>query len=189
MSSEIFANEELVISTILKYIKMLAFDRVVNVRVTLSKVMSELFKNKSIRLFYLYYLDRPWIFQNTELIKIANMLKNDENKNVSVLFINIDNFGSALFSEDEYFDPNSFFTNKMIVLKDEFGINRNLPINSKINLKHNPLIVNKSTSKVKDNIGMMHVESNNLNDIANLDTNNDDIIMNSNEDVSTSISS
>jgi hypothetical protein len=46
MCSDIFQNEEITNNNILKFIKMLVSDRVVNVRVTLAKVMSELFINK-----------------------------------------------------------------------------------------------------------------------------------------------
>lgn len=47
MCSDIFQNEEILNKNVLKFIKMLVTDRVVNVRVTLAKVMSELFINKS----------------------------------------------------------------------------------------------------------------------------------------------
>ena len=47
MCSDLFENEEIITKHILKYLKMLLFDRVVNVRVTLSKVISELFTHKS----------------------------------------------------------------------------------------------------------------------------------------------
>ncbi len=47
MCSDIFQNEEILNKNILKFIKMLVSDRVVNVRVTLAKVISDLFINKS----------------------------------------------------------------------------------------------------------------------------------------------
>lgn len=47
MCTDVFQNENITLNIILKYLKSLAFDRVVNVRVTVAKVISDLFKNKS----------------------------------------------------------------------------------------------------------------------------------------------
>jgi hypothetical protein len=53
MCSEVFQNEQVVLDSLINYIKNLIFDRVVNVRVTLAKVISDLFKNKS-KVFIIY---------------------------------------------------------------------------------------------------------------------------------------
>ncbi len=47
MCSDIFSNENVTRTLMMKYLKNLLFDRVVNVRVTLAKVISSLFKEKS----------------------------------------------------------------------------------------------------------------------------------------------
>jgi hypothetical protein len=47
MCSDIFENKEIVYSIIIRYLQYLAFDRIVNVRVTLAKVISSLFEHKS----------------------------------------------------------------------------------------------------------------------------------------------
>lgn len=47
MCSDVFSNENVSRTLILKYLKNLLFDRVVNVRVTLAKVISTLFREKS----------------------------------------------------------------------------------------------------------------------------------------------
>jgi len=47
MCSDIFSNENVTRTIILKYLKNLLFDRVVNVRVTLAKVISSLLREKS----------------------------------------------------------------------------------------------------------------------------------------------
>ena len=114
---------------------MLVSDRVVNVRVTLAKVMSELFINKSTlihyNLFFLNFLDHEWTLKNDDLNKIAFHLKSDANKNVHSLFKECNNIKEMLYTEDELGESNSLFLNRMTILKEEFGITRNLPVNAK----------------------------------------------------------
>ncbi len=47
MCTDLFQNEKVISSVALKYLNNLVFDRVVNVRVTLAKVISDLFRHKS----------------------------------------------------------------------------------------------------------------------------------------------
>jgi hypothetical protein len=60
---------------------------------------------------------------------IAKKLKSDPNKNVNSLFIDIEVLPSDI--EIENIPMNQLFVNKMTVLKTEFGISKNLPIDWK----------------------------------------------------------
>lgn len=63
-------------------------------------------------------------------------MKADKNRNVSILFAGIHNIKENDYMEEE--QPNYLFENKMGVLREEFGINRNLPINSKTKINKKP---------------------------------------------------
>ncbi len=89
--------------------------------------------------------------ENDDFNKLAYHLKRDKNKNVSTLFENIQNIKLVSFTEEESETSNDIFTNKMNILREEFGIVRNLPINSK--LKTVEIKVNK-TNTVKTTIGI-----------------------------------
>jgi hypothetical protein len=132
-----------VLNILLKYIKNLIFDRVVNVRLTIANVISDLFKNKSNIKYLNLKKDHSWVLENSEILKIVNFLKKDSNKNVFSLFSEIE-IGNYFFTEEEIYDSNPSFTNKMSLIKDEFGIVKNLPSNSKINLKNNPILDKKT---------------------------------------------
>ena len=63
--------------------------------------------------------------------KIASHLKSDVNKNVYSLFTDCKDISEKLYTEEELGESNSLFLNKMSILKEEFGITRNLPVNSR----------------------------------------------------------
>lgn len=128
MCSDVFQNEEVTLSILIKYLQMLLFDRVVNVRVTLAKVISDLFRNKTY----------AWTLKNEHLLKIANTLKKDKNRNVYNQFEGIELVDNVPYTEEESIDSNFSFTNKMTILKEEFGITRNLPVNAKVKLVESP---------------------------------------------------
>ncbi len=56
MCSDVFSNENVTRTLIMKHLKNLLFDRVVNVRVTLAKVISTVFKEKSNKKYLTYYI-------------------------------------------------------------------------------------------------------------------------------------
>lgn len=117
----------------LKYLKPLAFDRVVNVRVTLAKVFSEVFTNNCNNITKL-----DSTFENEEFNKIAYKLSLDKNKNVYGCFEGISSIKKIKFSDEELIhNSNDLFSNKMNILNREFGIIRNLPLNSKIKINNN----------------------------------------------------
>lgn len=69
--------------------------------------------------------------KNDDLNKIAFHLKSDVNKNVHSLFKECNNIKEMLYTEEELGESNSLFLNRMTILKEEFGITRNLPVNAK----------------------------------------------------------
>ena len=75
------------------------------------------------------------VLKNEDLNRIAYHLKCDKNKNVNSHMIDIKNITEIPFNEDSPKVTNCLFTNKMLILKEEFGIVRNLPVNSVINAK------------------------------------------------------
>ncbi len=104
------------------------------------------------------------------------MLKNDKNKNIYSEFDGIEGINSNCYTQADYFDPNSSYTNRMQLLKSEFGITRNLPTNSKLRLKKHPL-VNNNDKNVNQDVNMSAnnttVASNTNTDIA-IDNNEED---------------
>jgi hypothetical protein len=82
-------------------------------------------------------------------------LKEDKNKNVSGYFENckIDGLDLNEFNNMFNFNANNYFVHKMINLKEEFGITRNLPaINVKIKQNNNSMIIDESFHNITDNI-------------------------------------
>ena len=70
--------------------------------------------------------------RNNDLMSIAYKLKKDHNKNVNSHFNGIEEITEAYFEEDVESLSNNLFVDKMTILKDEFGITKNLPLNAKI---------------------------------------------------------
>jgi hypothetical protein len=68
---------------------------------------------------------------NHDLNKIAFHLKSDANKNVHSLFKECNHIKEMLYTDEELGESNSLFMNRMTILKEEFGITRNLPVNAK----------------------------------------------------------
>jgi hypothetical protein len=132
MCSDILENEDITMKIVFKNLKMLVSDRVVNVRVSLALLMSEVFIHKSIYNYFLYFiLEFAWVLKHEGCNKLAFHLKSDANKNVYSLFADCKDISEKLYSDEELGESNSLFLNKMFILKDEFGITRNLPVNSR----------------------------------------------------------
>lgn len=69
---------------------------------------------------------------NNDLMSIAYKLKKDLNKNVNSHFNGVEEITEAHFEEDMDSLSNNLFIDNMTILKDEFGITKNLPLNAKI---------------------------------------------------------
>ena len=100
--------------------------------------------------------------ENEDLNKMAFQLKKDKNKNVYSLFEGLVNIKEVDYADEEVVVSNHIFTNKMNILKEEFGIVRNLPLNARVksvsitNNKNNVLnnvqpIMNKNTVEIETN--------------------------------------
>jgi hypothetical protein len=119
---------------------------------------------------------------------MANFLKNDSNKNVSRLFLGLE-IGFNNYTNDELYDSNALFTNKMSLLKEEFGITKNLPSNSKLNLKYNPIsaktanIVSNKKLNESNQMSDMNLESNLTIDINSNSNNLENIEMTCEEEI------
>ena len=133
-------DEELTEKYFTKYLYALSNDGVVNVKITLAKVLSkELFKKSKIRKNnFLKFSENLWMLKNNNFITIVNKLKNDKNNIINSYFKNLteEQLNIIDSSEDVFIDTSDvFFDNKMNILKETFGISRNLPLNSEISKK------------------------------------------------------
>jgi serine/threonine-protein phosphatase 4 regulatory subunit 1 len=133
MCTNIFEDREICEKYIINYLIKLCNDKVVNVRISLSKVLSKIFKKNELN----------WVWQNEDLVKIAYKLKLDANKNVNILWTDI-----AVPQADPILESfNHLFTNNMNILIDEFGIYKNLPLNSRSKYAVNDTNLNTSTNE------------------------------------------
>ena len=154
MLTSILNNKDVILNILLKYIEAIALDTVVNVKVTLAKVLSKAIKQESKNKFKII-IDCKWLLENEKTMKIIQILKSDKNRNINVYFEDLHNLNVDL---KEKIETNYVFDNIMSILKDEFGILRNLPLNSKLKLNKRVL---KSNVNPHDFETHMPLEDNN----------------------------
>jgi hypothetical protein len=86
-------------------------------------------------------------------MSIAYKLKKDPNKNVNSNFDGIDEIKETYFEEEDenINSTNYLFVEKMTILKEEFGITKNLPLNAKIRGPESP---KKKSISYKSNLNV-----------------------------------
>ena len=138
----------------MKYLFALSKDRIVNVRITLAKVISkEILKKGKFKFFLIFIINNlgnPWILKNGNMITILKNLINDKSKGVKAYFNDLSEEQIKTINEAESKDidiSDVKFDSKMTILKETFGISRNLPLNSSI--KRENLIDVKKEIEIK----------------------------------------
>jgi hypothetical protein len=119
--------------------------------------------------------------EDEEINKIAYKLKHDPNKNVNSYFVNIE-VKQIDFPNDMEVQSNHNFTNKMEVLNEEFGIVRNLPLNSKIKVTSSPIKKNIVAIEELSSLSETETETISLNNGKEEPINNSDTLNVANSD-------
>ena len=100
-------------------------------------------------------------------MSIAYKLKKDPNKNVYSNFDGIDEIKETYFEDEIGTNTNYLFVDKMMILKDEFGITKNLPLNSIIRLIEIDNQI-KQPDSLKTTTTLISEEYNNLSETADI---------------------
>lgn len=94
-------------------------------------------------------------------MSIAYKLKKDPNKNVYSNFNGIDEIKETYFEDEITTNTNHLFVDKMSILKDEFGITKNLPLNSTVRQIEKDY-QNKQSDSIKTTTTLISEEYHNL---------------------------
>ena len=98
--------------------------------------------------------------KDEDFLKIIFILKNGGNKEIQSLLNNYET-NEYPIDENEKIRQNDFFTNKMEIINEEFGIVRNLPLNHQILTRNKKLSVENVVVKSEtdqDSVGLIEIE-------------------------------
>ena len=126
MCKHLFENEEVFNANIADLLLDLAYDNIVNVRIILAQFLCDLFKKEK----YAH------LKKNETVRKIMKIFKNDKNEEIQEIIKDvkdIENIEVELHKE-----VNNKFKDNMKFVSSEFGITRNVPLNSKFVEKKTP---------------------------------------------------
>ena len=118
MCRHLFENEEVFKESISELLLDLAYDKVTNVKIVLAKFISEILNKKKY----------GHLSKNETVRKIVKVLKNDKNSEVKDLISKIKNVEDIEVELEK--NVNIKFTDNMKFVSSEFGITRNVPLNS-----------------------------------------------------------
>ena len=133
MCKHLFENEEVFKANIADLLLDLAYDKIVNVRIILAQFLCDLMKKEK----YAY------LKKNETVRKIMTILKDDkteEIQNIIKVIEDIEDIDVELNKE-----VNQKFIDNMKFVSSEFGITRNVPLNSKIAVKDEPSTTDSDT--------------------------------------------
>ena len=118
MCRHLFENEEVFKENISELLLDLAYDKVPNVKIVLARFISEILNKKKY----------GHLAKNETVRKIVKVLKNDKNVEVTNIIANIKNVEDIEVELEK--NVNIKFTDNMKFVSSEFGITRNVPLNS-----------------------------------------------------------
>ena len=153
MCRHLFDNEEVFKENISELLLDLAYDKVLNVKIVLAKFISELLNKEK----YAH------LAKNETVRKIVKVLKNDKNREVIFYMGKIKNVEDIEVELEK--NVNIKFTDNMKFVSSEFGITRNVPLNSifkttKFSDIQETKESEESETKEEENIGNKEVEQN-----------------------------
>ena len=143
MCRHLFENEEVFKDSISELLLDLAYDQVPNVKIVLAKFISEILHKEK----YAH------LNKNETIRKIVKVLKNDKNSEVVSYMNDIKDIEDIEVELTK--NVNNKFTDNMKFVSSEFGITRNVPLNSIVNE-----IKFSETPKEKDNINKVETNEN-----------------------------
>jgi hypothetical protein len=118
MCRHLFENEEVFKENISELLLDLAYDKVTNVKIVLARFLEEILKKEK----YAH------LAKNETVRKIVKVLKNDKNPEVMNIMEKIQNVEDIEVELEK--NVNIKFTDNMKFVSSEFGITRNVPLNS-----------------------------------------------------------
>ena len=118
MCRHLFENEEVFKENISELLLDLAYDKVTNVKIVLARFLEEILKKEK----YAH------LAKNETVRKIVKVLKNDKNHEVMNIMEKIQNVEDIEVELEK--NVNIKFTDNMKFVSSEFGITRNVPLNS-----------------------------------------------------------
>lgn len=133
MCTDLFENKELYNNKISELLLDLAFDRVVNVRITLAKFMKKVLKKEK----------NQWLKNDDTIKKILTKLRKDKSNEVLSYIKDINDVTDL---ECDIQNVNEKFQDKMNFISEEFGITKNVPLKSVFRSANN---VTNETSAVE----------------------------------------
>ena len=126
MCKHLFENEEVFNANIADLLLDLAYDNIVNVRIILAQYLCELIKKPK----YTH------LIKNETVRKIFKILKNDKNKEIQDIIKDVKDVEDIEVELNK--EVNKKFKDNMKFVSSEFGITRNVPLNSKFVEKKTP---------------------------------------------------
>ena len=139
MCRHLFENEEVFKESLSEYLLDLAYDKIPNVKIVLAKFISELLNKEK----YAH------LAKNETVRKIVKVLKNDENKEVINYMDKVNNVEDIEVELKK--NVNIKFTDNMKFVSSEFGITKNVPLQSKFQTSKFSDEVKKEEKKEKEN--------------------------------------
>ena len=119
MCKHLFEDEEVFNANIADLLLDLAYDKIENVKIILAQFLCDLMKKEK----YAY------IAKNETVRKIVKVLKNDKTPEVKDIIKNINNVEDIEVELNK--EVNQKFKDNMKFVSSEFGITKNVPLNSK----------------------------------------------------------
>ena len=139
MCRHLFENEEVFKESLSEYLLDLAYDKIPNVKIVLAKFISELLNKEK----YAH------LAKNETVRKIVKVLKNDENKEVINYMNKVNNVEDIEVELKK--NVNIKFTDNMKFVSSEFGITKNVPLQSKFQTSKFSDEVKEEEKKEKEN--------------------------------------
>ena len=134
MCKHIFQNEEVFNENVASLLLDLAYDNILNVRIVLAKFIAHLAKKEKY----------ACIKKNETVRKIVKILKNDKNKEIADICKDLNDFEDIDVPLEK--DVNQNFKDNMHFVSSEFGITKNVPLNSVFTVKTNNKTENATTT-------------------------------------------
>ena len=134
MCKHIFQNEEVFNENVANLLLDLAYDNILNVRIVLAKFIAHLAKKEKY----------ACIKKNETVRKIVKILKNDKNKEIADICKDLNDFEDIDVPLEK--DVNQNFKDNMHFVSSEFGITKNVPLNSVFTVKTNNKTENATTT-------------------------------------------
>ena len=126
MCKHLFENEEVFNANIADLLLDLAYDNIVNVRIILAQFLCDLFKKEK----YAH------VKKNETVRKIMKIFKNDKNEEIQEIIKDVKDIEDI--EVELHKEVNNKFKDNMKFVSSEFGITRNVPLNSKFVEKKTP---------------------------------------------------